>query len=90
VPGLAALNKGKDATVNGVSCVSAGSCSVGGDYNDGSDKDQGFVASARNGVWGRAIAVPGLAALNTGGDAGVLSVSCSPGESAAAMSAEVR
>jgi hypothetical protein len=45
---------------------------------------QGFVVSETNGRWGRAIALPGLEALNTGGNAGVLSVSCaSPGNCAA-------
>jgi hypothetical protein len=33
------------------------------------------VAAERNGVWGKAIEVPGLTALSTG-DAGVSSVSC--------------
>jgi len=43
------------------------------------------VVSERNGVWGRAIEVPGLAALNAGGTAGVVSVSCaSAGNCAAA------
>jgi hypothetical protein len=34
------------------------------------------VVSQSNGVWGTAIEVPGLGALNTGGDAAVISVSC--------------
>jgi hypothetical protein len=38
------------------------------------------VVSEKSGVWGRAIKVPGLGALNKGGNAGVRSVSCaSPG-----------
>jgi hypothetical protein len=46
--------------------------------------NQGFVVSEKNGVWGRAVEVPGLAALNKGGNAGVGSVSCaSPGTCAA-------
>jgi hypothetical protein len=84
VPGLGALNKGRNASVSQVSCASAGSCAVGGDYQDGRRHLQGFVASERNGHWGRAIEVPGLAALNKGRSAGVLSVSCaSPGNCAA-------
>ena len=39
---------------------------------------QGFVAVERHGRWRRAIGVPGLAALNAGGDAEVNSVSCPP------------
>jgi hypothetical protein len=34
------------------------------------------VASERNGRWGKAIKLPGSAALNAGGNAQVLSVSC--------------
>jgi hypothetical protein len=34
------------------------------------------VASQANGTWGTAIEVPGTAALNTGGNAGLYSVSC--------------
>jgi hypothetical protein len=78
VPGLAALNKRGEAEVNGVSCGSAGNCALGGDYNDSSDGEQGFVATERNGVWGKAIAVPGLVALNKGKDGAVISVSCAP------------
>ena len=36
VPGTAALNKGGDAQVTSVSCASAGNCSAGGCYVDGS------------------------------------------------------
>jgi hypothetical protein len=75
VPGLAALNKGGGAEVDSLSCASAGSCAAGGDYGDRRGS-QGFVAVGRHGRWGRAIEVPGLAALNAGGDAEVRSVSC--------------
>ncbi len=77
VPGLGALNKGGSAGVLSVSCVSAGNCAAGGDYADRYGyHNQGFVADQRNGRWGKAIEVPGLGALNTGGDAEVGSVSC--------------
>ena len=80
VPGLAALNKGGHARVTSVSCAPAGSCAAGGYYTDRSHHRQGFVAIERNGVWGTAIAVPGLRALNAGGAAEVGSLSCpSPG-----------
>ena len=75
VPGLGALNKFGDAEVGSVSCGSAGSCAAGGYYTDGGGGMQGFVAGERDGVWGRAIEVPGLAALNKG-NASVYSVSC--------------
>jgi hypothetical protein len=84
VPGLGALNKGAfpggGAYVYSVSCGSAGNCAAGGSYLDQRRHSQGFVVSETNGRWGRAIEIPGLAALNTGSDgrpgAEVLSVSC--------------
>ncbi len=83
VPGLGDLNASGAAIVS-VSCGSPGNCLAGGSYIDGEGDGQGFVASERNGVWGQAAGVPGLGALNTGGDASVSSVSCaSPGGCAA-------
>src|SRR5215470_10000814 len=58
-----------------VSCVSAGNCGAGGPYSTGS-AGQAFVVDERNGIWGSAQRVPGLAALSTGGAAGLNSVSC--------------
>ncbi len=85
VPGLAALNTGGRSTqVLTVSCTPTGDCAAGGFYSDRSHHRQGFVASEDNGVWGTTIEVPGLGALNAGGDAEVSSVSCpSPGDCAA-------
>ena len=84
VPGLTALNKG-DAEVDEVSCASAGNCAAGGDYTDRDGHGQVFVAAERNGRWSKAIEVPGLAALNAGGNAEFDSVSCpSPGHCTAA------
>lgn len=76
VPGLAALNRGGNAEVSSVSCASAGNCAVGGSYAARGGTRQAFIASEVNGVWGKAVPIPGLAALNTGGDALVSSVSC--------------
>jgi hypothetical protein len=75
VPGTAALNHGS-ATLNSVSCASAGNCSAGGFYADGSNNEQAFVVSQVGGTWHKAIEVPGTAALNKGGQAHLLSVSC--------------
>jgi hypothetical protein len=84
VPGLAALDKGGATGVSSVSCASAGNCAVGGDYTDGGQNGQGFVAVEKNGRWGKAIQVPGLGALNKG-NAHLSSVSCaSAGNCAAA------
>ena len=59
-----------------MSCAAAGSCSEGGFYIDGFGHTQAFVVTQRNGRWGKAIEVPGTAALNKGGNASVTSVSC--------------
>jgi hypothetical protein len=88
VPGLAALSKGggrgPDAYVGSVSCASPGNCAAGGSYRDRHGHLQGFTAVERDGRWGKAAGVPGLAALNAGGLAEVNSVSCaSPGWCAA-------
>jgi hypothetical protein len=74
VPGIAALNKAR-AQVNSVSCASAGNCSAGGFYASTTGV-QAFVVSEVGGVWHKATEVPGSAALNTGGYAGLTSVSC--------------
>ena len=80
VPGLAVLNAGEQAEVFSVSCASAGNCSAGGYYSGADRRIQGFVIGERHGRWGQATAVPGLAALNTGGFAEIFSLSCgSPG-----------
>ncbi len=68
VPGLGALNKGRNADVSSVSCASPGYCAAGGYYgNHGSNpylatSGRGFVVSEKSGRWGRAVEVPGLGA----------------------------
>ena len=59
-----------------MSCASAGNCSAGGYYTDSSGSPQAFVVSQVNRTWGTAQEVPGTAALNQGGTAQALSVSC--------------
>ena len=81
VPGLVALNVGGKAEAVSISCAKAGYCGAGGYYYGGSTADpshdeQAFVVTETNGVWNTAIEVPGSAALNTAGDAGVSAVSC--------------
>ena len=79
IHGIASLNTDEFTRVYNsvsVSCSSAGNCSAGGSYSDQSNDDQVFVVSEVNGKWGKAEEVPGTAALNTGGDAWMYSVSC--------------
>jgi hypothetical protein len=76
VPGTAALNTGGGTWISSVSCASAGNCSAGGSYGDGSGHTQVFVVSQVNGTWRTAIEVPGTAAFNTGGAGDIYSVSC--------------
>ena len=84
VPGTAALNQGGIALITSVSCASAGNCSAGGQYMDGSVHRQVFVVSQANGTWHTAIEVPGTAALNQGGNAEISSVSCASAGSCSA------
>jgi hypothetical protein len=77
VPGLARLSAGNGGLLAEVSCSSAGNCAAGGSYtSDAAGHSQAFVVSQKNGWWDKAIEVPGLAALNTGGDAQLTSLSC--------------
>jgi hypothetical protein len=72
----ATLNTGGPAEINSVSCGSAGNCMAAGFYSDRSGHVHAFVVSERNGIWRRAIEVPGIRALSKGRDAGAASVSC--------------
>ena len=74
VPGTFGPNK-YFAQLDAVSCASAGNCSAGGFYVNNNGY-QAFVVGEVDGVWDKAIEVPGSAALNSGGYAGLTSVSC--------------
>jgi hypothetical protein len=76
VPGTANLITGGEAVVNSVSCATAGTCTAGGYYTDGSGNGQAFVVGETSGSWGNAIKVPGTATLSAGHIASVSSVSC--------------
>jgi hypothetical protein len=62
----------QNVQVVSVSCAPGGYCAAGGLSGD----SLGFVVTERGGRWGNAQVPPGLAALNTGGNAAVVSVSC--------------
>ena len=83
VPGLRTLRH-VDSWISSVSCASAGNCAVGGGYDAKSGGQQAFVAIEQDGVWGQATELPGLAALNAGGVANVVSMSCGSAGSCAA------
>ena len=72
---VASPNSGVAALAS-VACASAGNCTIGGAYGD-IPSAQAFVADEVNGLWRSAIEVPGTAALNTGDNAQVTTVSCS-------------
>src|SRR5258708_5507861 len=78
VPGTAALNGGGNGGVPSVLCSSGGHRAAGAFPTGGSGHGhfQAWVASQVNGRWGTAIEVPGTAALDAGGNAGVTSVAC--------------
>jgi hypothetical protein len=97
IPGFTALNQEGGGELASVSCASAGNCEAGGSYAAPADFDGGvfeaFVATERNGSWGKAAEIPGIPAPSSSlcepdtdncvaGQ--VLSVSCAPAGSCAA------
>jgi hypothetical protein len=86
IPGTVALSTGSDGvfvTADTLSCPAAGDCLAAGSYFDKSNFMQVYVAGEVKGAWHKAVPVPGLAKLNTGGNATVLSAFCpSPGNCA--------
>jgi hypothetical protein len=79
VPGLSGLpgqEAGSTPEFGPISCPSPGNCSAGGYYGaDGGS--QAYVDDEVHGVWGAPEPVAGLAALNTGAQAGISAISCS-------------
>jgi hypothetical protein len=76
VPGSDTLNARGFASVDSVSCASAGNCTAAGDYSDGFGHSRAFVVREKNGSWGQAIKVPGSEISDPGAAANVISVSC--------------
>src|SRR5260221_9022359 len=64
VPGLAALNKGRNAVVLSVSCPSAGNCGAGGYYHNRGRR--GVGGHGGHGRWRPGDEVPGPAGLGKG------------------------
>jgi len=67
------LNTGGVAVVNSVSCFSASSCVAGGYYKVSLNRFQAFVSVYNGSTWTDSEIA---SSLNTGGDAGVSSVTC--------------
>src|SRR5262249_11469349 len=70
-----------DAEVDSVSCVSAGNCAAGGQFDDGG-YNAAFLVNEKNGAWGKMMYVPGLNAVSR--DAYLNSVSCASAGNCAA------
>ena len=68
------LNAGGDAVATSVSCAAAGSCVVGGRYEDASQARHAFIVEETNGTWRNALEVAG--GLDLGGGGVVDSVNC--------------
>jgi hypothetical protein len=76
VPALKNLNAGGIADIESISCPAPGDCAVGGTYKDARFEFQGYVASEKNGIWGKAIEIPNLGRLNVGGNVDIVQVGC--------------
>jgi hypothetical protein len=85
VPGSGTLPAGRFGSEALVSCARAGNCAAGLTYTDDLGTQQAFVATEVNGTWRNAIEIPGLGALNAGGNASVTSVSCGSAGNCAAV-----
>lgn len=51
VPGLAAVNVGNNVQATGISCASAGNCSIIGTYVDSLSREQVYVSNQEAGSW---------------------------------------
>jgi hypothetical protein len=84
-PGVGTLTQHGVSQVNDISCPAPGACAaIGTDYVGPHYYRQAFVDSETHGTWGRAVAIPGLAALNLQQFGDGLTVSCdAPGSCSA-------
>jgi hypothetical protein len=72
------LNVKGYAEVTDISCHSAGNCAAVGYYAPGTMQSRPFIVTSKNGTWGPATAVKGIAALDTGHYSQLTAVSCGP------------
>ena len=70
IPGLAALppDGATETVIDPLTCPSPNNCTAGGSYDDPSNigRDQPFVVTETDGVWGNAQTLPGVTTLATG------------------------
>jgi hypothetical protein len=59
-----ALNKGREAFAQQVSCGSPGNCVAVGYYSPAINQTRGFIEAEKNGTWQPLISLPGLGVLN--------------------------
>jgi hypothetical protein len=83
VPGTAALSVGGDASIDAVTCTSAGNCAAAGNFASGTSITsdllpplQPFVVTETKGKWGAAQEVPGIQAMTPGLWADTTSIAC--------------
>jgi hypothetical protein len=75
LPGSATLNLG-ESELRSLSCGAPGNCSAVGQYQQRSGVPRAYLVSESSGVWGRAVNVPGLVALNHGHLSSLTTISC--------------
>ena len=76
LPGLRAVDDGLNTGAYVVSCVARGNCGAGGTYSVSPNELLVFVVEEHDGVWGRAVTVPGVRVDETGGFADLATMSC--------------
>ncbi len=79
IPGYAALNYDSPSSseaLESMSCPSAGDCAAGGLYTDEYGLGQAFVVSERDGIWGKAMPIPGSLVDNDATSSDLYAVSC--------------
>jgi hypothetical protein len=75
VPGLNEASTGNSASVNSVSCPTAGNCTAAGFFTSSGSRT--FVATQTNGIWGTFSEIPGLRASETNSESRLSDISCS-------------
>jgi hypothetical protein len=76
IPGMAAINPGKQATVSELSCFAPGQCAAGGSFTEAFLR-HAFLAADAGGHWGQAFLVPGITTLEQkNGNSHLTAIAC--------------